>query len=239
MAIVCATLDSKRVLDLKLISSDPNIGLYLCYDGKRIKWLNDLHSLKDFVKNVVKSSGKWSSPGGQSRKFTSSTFDITMTWYYGKQKTLLFQGKDGNELRETIIKACMAKSTTNNQNQLIGMGDNIVCMNSFITPINPDKPATERVLTHMNDQFEEHETLKGNLANKLDQDSTCSCTSNSTDYDDLKLNFEILQSRVDALQALANTQKVSFSELGCSNEIECLKRELCLEREKHREWNRT
>ena len=44
-----------------------------------------------------------------------------MTWYYGKQKTLLFEGKDGNELRETIVKACMAKSTTNNQNQLIGM----------------------------------------------------------------------------------------------------------------------
>ena len=84
----------------------------------------------------------------------------------------------------------------------------------------------------MNDQFEEHETLKGNLANKLDQDCTCSCTSNSTDYDDLKLNFEILQSRVDALQALANTQRVSFSEIEYSNEIECLKRELCLEREK-------
>ena len=151
MAAVCATLDSKRVLDLKLISSDPNIGSYLCYDGKRIKWLNDLHSLKDFVKNVVKSSGKWSSPGGQSRKFTSSTFDITMTWYYGKQKTLLFQGKDGNELRETIIKACMAKSTMNNQNQLTGISDNTVCMNNFITLINPDKPTTERVLTYMND----------------------------------------------------------------------------------------
>ena len=107
-----------------------------------------------------------------------------------------------------------------------------MCMNNFITPINPDKPATERVLAHMNDQFEEHKTLKENLANKLDQDCTCSCTSNSTDYDDLKLNFEILQSRVDALQALANTQKVSFSEIEYSNEIECLKRELCLEREK-------
>ena len=55
---------------------------------------------------------------------------------------------------------------------------------------------------------------------------------NYTDYDDLKLNFEILQSRVDALQDLANTQKVSFSEIEYSNEIECLKRELCLEREK-------
>ena len=197
MAAICAILDSKRVLDLKLISNDPNIGLHLCYDGKRIKWLNNLHSLKDFVKNVVKSSGKWSSPGGQSRKFTSSTFDITMTWYYGKQKTLLFQGKDGNELRETIIKACMAKSTMNNQNQLMGISDNIVCMNNFIMPINPDKPTTERVLTHMNDQFEEHETLKGNSAYKLDQDCTCSCTSDSADYDDLKLNFEILQSRVE------------------------------------------
>ena len=72
-----------------------------------------------------------------------------MTWYYGKQKTLLFQGKDGNELRETIIKPCMAKSTMNNQNQLIGVSDNTVCMNMcFITPINPDKPTTESFHTH-------------------------------------------------------------------------------------------
>ena len=98
-----------------------------------------------------------------------------MTWYYGKEKTLLFQGKDGNELRETIMKACLAKSAMNNQNQFIEISDNTVCMNNFITSINPDKPTTERVLTHMNDQFEEHETLKGNLANKLDQDCTCSC----------------------------------------------------------------
>ena len=98
--------------------------------------------------------------------------------------------------------------------------------------ININLILSERVLTYMNDQFKEHETLKGNSAYKLDQDCTCSCTSNSTDYDDLKLNFEILQSRVDALQALANTQKVSFSEIEHSNEIECLKRELCLEREK-------
>ena len=149
MAAVCTTLDSKRVLDLKLISSHPNFGLYLCYDGKRIKCLNDLHSLKNFVKNVVKSLGKWCSPGGQSRKLTSSTFDITMIWYYGKQKTLLFQGKDGNELRETIMKACLAKSAMNNQNQFIEISDNTVCMNNFITSINPDKPTTEKVLTHM------------------------------------------------------------------------------------------
>ena len=111
------------------------------------------------------------------------------------------------------MKACLAKSAMNNQNQLIEISDNTLCMNNFITSINPDKPTTEKVLTHMNDQFEEHETLKGNLADKLDQDCTCSCISNSTDYEDLKLNFEILQSRVDALQALANTQKMNFSEI--------------------------
>ena len=67
----------------------------------------------------------------------------------------------------------MAKSTMNNQNQLTGISDNTVCMNNFITLINPDKPTTERVLTYMNDQFEEHETLKRNSAYKLDQDCTC------------------------------------------------------------------
>ncbi len=62
---------------------------------------------------------------------------------------------------------------------------------------------------------------------------------NPTDFDDLKLRLEILQSRVDTLRALANTQKVSFLETEYSCKIEHLKRELCEEREKHKEWSRT
>ncbi len=52
------------------------------------------------------------------------------------------------------------------------------------------------------------------------------------ELDDVKLNIEVLQSRVDSLQTLANTGKVFVSEFDYLGEINSLKRELREEREK-------
>lgn len=97
-----------RILNSESFRKDAKIGLNLCYDGKRIKWLNDFDSLKIFVENVVERSGKWTSRR-TSRKFISSGSDLVMTWYYGKQKTL-FHGKAGLELKEALIQICAEKS---------------------------------------------------------------------------------------------------------------------------------
>lgn len=48
-----------QILNLESIRRDANIGLNVCYDGKRIKCLNDFESLKTFIENVVEGSGKW------------------------------------------------------------------------------------------------------------------------------------------------------------------------------------
>ena len=82
------------------------------YDGSRLKWCNDLTSLKTFVTEVLCQEGKWRSPGGYTKKFISSNAELTLTWHQGKQNTLMFQGKDGNFIRDKLISLCRAQSYT-------------------------------------------------------------------------------------------------------------------------------
>ena len=84
----------------------------LAYDSKRLKWNNNFDKLQKFLKNIVGLNGKWTSPGGNSKKFKSSNSDLTITWYYGKQKTLLFQGKEGYLFREFLINICETKAVS-------------------------------------------------------------------------------------------------------------------------------
>ena len=77
---------------------------HLVYDGTRLKWTSNLEILKDFLKYITPESGKWSSPGGTSRRFTSSNSDLSIIWYHNKQKTLLFQGRKGDNLKTQLIE---------------------------------------------------------------------------------------------------------------------------------------
>ena len=43
---------------IKLLSN----GSKFIYDGNRIKWTDDLDSLKNYVKNVIGLTGAWKSP---------------------------------------------------------------------------------------------------------------------------------------------------------------------------------
>ena len=61
----------------------------LSYDGKRIKWLGSFDSLKNFVELGIKLHGDWTSPGGSSKKFSCHNSVITMTWYPGRQNSLI------------------------------------------------------------------------------------------------------------------------------------------------------
>ena len=84
---------------------------HLIYDGKRVKWVNNFECLKKFVERAIDKQGKWSSPGGNAKQFTSARDDLVITWYRGKQKTLLFQGQAGDKLRELLIKVCEMKTS--------------------------------------------------------------------------------------------------------------------------------
>jgi hypothetical protein len=77
--------------------------LDLTYDGKRLKWNKNFEDLKYFFETVVGLNGKWPSPGGYSKKLSNCKSNITITWYYGKQRTLLFQGKDRRVFVERLF----------------------------------------------------------------------------------------------------------------------------------------
>ena len=62
------------------------------------------------MKDSIGLRGKWSSPGGNSKRFKSSNLDLVMTWYFKKQQTLLIQGKDGNSVKEKLVKLCQTAS---------------------------------------------------------------------------------------------------------------------------------
>ena len=77
----------------------------IVYDGKRLKWNNNYVELRNFFENIVGVSGKWTVPSGNARRFQSNDSELIVTWYRSKQRTLLFQGKDG--WREFLIKVCL------------------------------------------------------------------------------------------------------------------------------------
>ena len=76
---------------------------YLTYDGTRIKWEQDLRSLKNFVENVAGLIAKWKSPGSTAKQFIDSNFDFVMTWYPGKHNSLIFHGKEGELFKKLLL----------------------------------------------------------------------------------------------------------------------------------------
>ena len=112
-------------------------------------------------------------------RIVSSTSDMTLTWYYGKQKTLLVQVKAGYELKEALIDVCTEKSSSTenadccsvtDQNKTIEAGDNTIIQmyeNNIAIRTEPDKPTAKKITTNLNDQFER---------------IGCSCTYTCTQY---------------------------------------------------------
>lgn len=195
-----------------------NIHLNLIYDCKRIKWTNNFELLKEFMERNVKEPGKWTSPGGNSRRFTSLNSDLCLTWYFNKQKTLLFQGKTGVSLREILVNLCEKITSTAGD---CPAGDTN-SGNHIGEPLNP--------IWGLNTVLLEPQTSR----------LTCNCPCENVlmELEDMKLNFEVLQSRVDSLQSLANTFEICkpANADAYPSEIECLKRELSDERKKSEQF---
>ena len=78
------------------------------YDGKRIKWTANLELLKVFVDQIIELKGKcqWTSPGGNAKRFICDGSDTTLTWYPGKQNTLILHGKLSITLRNKLTEIC-------------------------------------------------------------------------------------------------------------------------------------
>ena len=183
----------------------------LTYDGKRVRWTRTFEKLQNFVADVLEERGRWSPKVSCSRKFTSSISDLGLTWYYTKQKTLLFRGHSGTKLKEILIKLCEISTSIESTRSEGRQNKNIEIVSVIEDAASASASAS---------------TIDG---------VSCKCpcaTGILTELEKIKLNIESLESKIDALQSLANAQKVSFTPNDYSSEVRRLKQELFEERHK-------
>lgn len=208
------------------------------YDGKRLKWTNTYESLKKYVKEKIGIRGKWTSPGGGSKKFISSDHNLSLTWYHKKQQTLLFQGREGNNLKETLINLKISNAQTGVQ-QSVTTADSPTLSSSFTTivideiqmsPVQIERP-TENVSNSREINVSQSQRVNAeneNDSSNLSARCSCSCGVLAADIEGIKLEIVILQKEIEK-KADRDTDKSSSKEI--RNNKNCLEHELSEEKE--------
>jgi hypothetical protein len=138
----------------------------LVYDGKRLKWNGNYDELETtFTQNTVGLSGKWISPGGNSKKFISNS-DLTITWYRGKQRTLVVQGSEGESLKVLLV-------SLNSELMLPHQSDTGVqsAEVSVTTTCNGDRSEVSNLTTENNDYGTEIAVAKIDIISPIDNSS--------------------------------------------------------------------
>ncbi len=60
-------------------------------------------SIPSRVSNGSSMQGKWLTPGESTKQFKSSNGNVINNWYFKKQHTLNFQGRDGPALKDKLL----------------------------------------------------------------------------------------------------------------------------------------
>ena len=199
----------------------------IVYDGKRIRWQNDYESLQKLIECVFAQQGKWKSAGGTSKKFVSSIVDLSCTWYPGKLNSLLFHGETGDLVNEILVTACKSTSFNTFVNSVKGGIQNIPERNSrdvdgmagssHTQTLNVSCSAVEDMYKQPSPKYVDQSTQTVDPNREQ-----CLCVDLVSEFDNMKINFEIILTRIDALQSLANIQAICF----CNDNIVHLESEL-------------
>ena len=222
MAVCCSSEYSNLNRNICLSTWDLQ-GIYrhkvsqdIDHDGKRISWHNDYESLQKFIECVFAQQGKLKSAGGTSKKFVSPIADLSCTWYPGKLNSLLFHGKTGDLVNVILVTVCKSTSFNTFKNSVKVCVQNIPVLNSRDTDgmTNSSHTQTSNVSCSA-----VKDMCKQPSPKYVDQSSQtvdpnreqCLCVDLLSEFDNMKINFEIILTRVDALQSLANTQAICFN----------------------------
>ena len=193
------------------------------YENKRSKWIGTLDILQKFVKYDLKLDGKWSSPGGSSKKFTCYNLDISLTWYPKKLNTLVFHGEESSGLVDALKDVCAEAISKND-----GLTNN-VCV-----PAKHCSIATTNSAVDKPKQSSNHCIKDSGLTDKNQNVSTehdfklgCQCRILAAELEGVKLDIAIMCRDIETKFLVASNSRVSDSE-----QISELKHELLKEKEK-------
>ena len=162
-----------------------------------LSWTGDLESLKLFVETYIDFNGTWKSPGDERKSYSNG--DTTITWWR-KQKKLQFSGKEANRIKQQCCNILMGKVLT----------DSMSCTQD-------ENDASRR---------ENAGRTENNVLPAFGKpQNQCSYSQTAIDLDGIKLDIEILQSRTDALQSLADVQECCIPPSYNVNKVELLLQE--------------
>ncbi|CAB4008485.1 Hypothetical predicted protein [Paramuricea clavata] len=182
------------------------------YDGKKLKWRNDFAELKKFVEDSLGIKGKWSSPGGGTKRFKEENGQLILNWYFKKQCTLLFQGTEADGLKNKLIDL-LAKEKPQS---FIEQEGNISGNGGF-----PDEADSILAVTVDSEQqpFTSLSPTSENL-NVSTDNCPCRCKSMATEIEGIKLDIVILQSQMssESTKTKCTNEEISKLQIELKNE---------------------
>ena len=135
--------------------------------------------------------GRWKSPGGKSKQFVSSDFDLVMTWHPGKQNTLLFNGKDGELVRKFLISTLNTSTDTLNRMSV-----------ESITNMNNEATTKPKVLFEDDTSSDQHYSKvrpKPVYQESLSiSQCDCKCGLLAAEIEGIKLDMVIMQRNIES-----------------------------------------
>ena len=203
---------------------------YLNYDDNKIRWDGGFEELKNFVERVVNLHGKWSSPGGSSKKFTCSSPDLTITWYQGKRNTLILHGQASSTLADIFTEIgkksiyCDAREerslrSDKDQTVIVCLSDDTLGGKSLgdnsgeSTLKSVDSIACE-ISTHSleSEMSERSSQVRSNLPHcntVLKRDCDCQCRLLAAELEGIKLDLVIMQKNIESNINVVNNDEVT------------------------------
>ena len=145
----------------------------------------------------------------------SSIADLSCTWYPGKLNSLLFHGEAGDLVNEILVTACKSTSFNTFENSVKGCIQNVPKLNSRDIDCMTNSSHTQTLNASccaVKDMYKQPSPKYVDQSSQTvdPKREQCLCVDLVSEFDDMKINFEIVLTRTDALQSLANTQAICF-----------------------------
>ena len=152
---------------------------YFALDENKLKWKSDLERLKNFMTKTVGMKGKWTAPGGNSKRFKSQSGQFQVTWYFKKRSTLLFEGALDEELAIRLKEMLNASQDNVSESTLVAEG---------VSELETEVPTSMHA-----------ENVSPTVT------CSCSCREIQADIEGIKLDMVIMEKRIEAkLNAIIN-----------------------------------